>query len=157
MQYLDPLNVFIVQTFNGFNFMKRRMQFFLAAAVLLLATSCAESYNLEGSSWSMESINGVVMGEDVVVEDDSFTLNFGADNALSGKGVCNRLIGHYEVLEGGKLSIKGVGATLMFCPNLELESSFVSALESASSYEVKGETLTLYSNQGEVMTFVINQ
>ncbi len=132
--------------------MSRLLQLFFIAA-LFVTTSCGVEESLDGRSWKMTTLNGESLSADVAVEPSSFSLTFGEDGSVGGMGVCNRLIGRYTSERSGEVRIEGVGATLMFCPNLELESEYIKLLESVTRYEIAKSMLTFYSGDEEVLTF----
>ncbi len=127
-----------------------KLRILTAVAAAVVAMSCSEPTPLEGTEWQATTLNGEQIKG---LDSDSYTILLGEDQQLSGKGECNRIIGKYSLTEGGKLTIESRGATMMFCPNLELEERFIKALESTTNYAVKSGKLTLYTGDKPLATF----
>ncbi len=113
----------------------------------------SEAVKLEGSQWKLLSLNGEALGEGVALDADSFSLTFAAEGLLGGVGACNRIIGQYEVLDSERIEIEVSGVTMMFCPNLEVESAYVEALKSVTRFQFKGGQLSLYNGDKALLTF----
>ena len=72
----------------------------------------------------------------------------------SGKGGCNRWFGS-AVVEGPKLTLAGMGATMMSCPpkDMEEERAFLTALSRTAGYMVDEHGLTLTLQGGGQLRF----
>lgn len=68
---------------------------------------------------------------------------------FSGNGGCNRIMGSVFI-EGRTLRFGQVASTMMMCPDLELETQFVKALEKVTIYSLSGNQLIL-SNPDEML------
>lgn len=124
----------------------------LAALVVLVGACCpcrkhrtTENKPLVATQWQLAQLNGSV----VPVQDDLFTITFGEDGRLSGLGVCNRLMGQYEVDQTGGLKIGPMASTRMACPGMERESVFAEVLSGTTHYDIDGQMLMLLTD-GEV-------
>ncbi|MDO5736888.1 MAG: META domain-containing protein [Propionibacteriaceae bacterium] len=135
------------------------------AASLLLMTGCAtavpagESHTnpasgakdeLSGTAWVLESMGGASKDEATTM-----TVQFTAEGSISGSGGCNRFMGTFT-MTGDDLSIEPQGTTMMACEPavMELETSFLEALQGAKSYAVDGEKLTLSdASEKELLVF----
>ncbi len=117
---------------------------------MALAVSCAEPTKVDGVEWKITTLNG---SEVKGAESDSYTILFGEEGRFSGKGECNRIIGSYKLSNSGELTIESKGATMMFCPNIEQEESFIKGLESVTRYKTKGGELQLFADKKQVATF----
>ncbi|MBT1065215.1 META domain-containing protein [Bowmanella sp. Y26] len=60
-------------------------------------------------------------------------LDFSEEGKVSGFAGCNRFFGQVEV-EGLSIHFGKLGATMMACPNMQLESQFMQVLEKADNY-----------------------
>jgi heat shock protein HslJ len=70
---------------------------------------------------------------------------------VSGSGGCNRVIGQFT-LEGDKLQIGRMAATLMACPTgMAQEQALVKALARVERYRIRGSHLELLDAAGEVL------
>lgn len=65
--------------------------------------------------------------------------------AAQGSGGCNTFRGDYQ-LDGESLRLTRLISTRMACPDLEVEGTFLKALEAATSYKLAGEKLELYAD-----------
>lgn len=65
------------------------------------------------------------------------------NNKVFGNAGCNRFFGTFELKEGGQISFSQMGATKMYCPNMETEKQFLQILSKADNYSLDGETMTL--------------
>lgn len=132
-----------------------RSNFSPAAALLagLLLYGCAmtskhspdASARLTDQEWVVEDIAG-----DGIVDNTRPSLLFGPDGRLSGHASCNRLLGSYSV-EGSKLTINGLGLTMMSCPPalMNQERRFVDVLNDVRRYRIDASgTLVLTSSTG---------
>ncbi len=73
------------------------------------------------------------------------------ESRVQGFAGCNRLMGSYE-LNGEKLKFGRVASTRMACQNgMELEASFMQALESAAKWKIEGEHLELSDLKGALV------
>jgi len=62
----------------------------------------------------------------------------------SGHSSCNNFIGSYVIEAGQRLRFAGnMGATMMACPDMSVESAFINALRRADNYAVNGDQLSL--------------
>jgi len=73
-----------------------------------------------------------------------FLVFAGEGNRVNGFGGCNTFFGGVEYLPGDRIRFSAMGATKMFCPDLEIESAFLEALESADNYTTDGSILKLH-------------
>jgi heat shock protein HslJ len=70
---------------------------------------------------------------------------------MQGFAGCNRLLGSYE-LKGEKLKFGRMASTRMACQNgMELEASFMQALESTVIWKIEGEHLELSDSKGTLL------
>jgi heat shock protein HslJ len=65
------------------------------------------------------------------------------ENRLNGNGGCNSFTGHFELKPGNRLAFSKIAATLMACPDMQIETQLIEALETADHYSLLGDTLTL--------------
>ena len=130
--------------------MKKLTGILLAAGVALAFASCcncgkmsARTGSLTGGEWQLAQIEGRTFA----ATGDAYTLNFAADNRISGKGDCNRLTGTYASDRNkGTLSFGPVAATRMMCPNQAQEDTFVKILGAIDAYKIDGRMLMLFAD-----------
>ncbi len=128
-------------------------------ALLLVVVGCSSmrrnvvdlTPSLESTKWQAVEINGA----EQELEENLFTLNFDADDRLSGRGACNNIMGSYKVEAEGIISFGQLAATRMMCPNIDAESRFISALDKATRYEVSEGKLYLFDKQDTVLAVLV--
>ncbi|WP_298858329.1 META domain-containing protein [uncultured Sulfitobacter sp.] len=80
------------------------------------------------------------------------TLTFPKTGEIAGHGPCNRYFGAmtapYPWFDTGP-----IGSTRMACPDLEVETVFLQALEAATLSEVLGDVMILSNTEGLEMVF----
>ncbi|HMQ06626.1 MAG TPA: META domain-containing protein [Saprospiraceae bacterium] len=72
------------------------------------------------------------------------------DNQLRGYAGCNTIMGHFHV-DHQMLDFSEIGATRMMCPDMNIESALLKALDQTTKYALKEDVLTLQSTDGVAM------
>lgn len=113
----------------------------LAARYVLRQT--VEDPRIEGQKWLLTE----VMGQAYAPSDDgreAFLFLDGDLNRASGNASCNNFFGGYVIETGQRIRFAGnMGATMMACPDMSTEQSFMEALRTVDNYSVSGDELTL--------------
>lgn len=109
----------------------------------------ATPVSLFEKQWNLTELNG-----SAVVLDTTFKitphLNFTeADSTVVGNAGCNGIGGRFSLSENSGLSFTKMRATLMACPNLEVEQQFLAVLENVKKYRIEGGTLSLNNANDE--------
>jgi len=65
------------------------------------------------------------------------------DKRVLGHGGCNAFSGSYELFEGNRIQFSPLASTQMACAEINHESDFFKAIQSADNYIIKGDTLIL--------------
>lgn len=99
--------------------------------------------------WNLAELNG-----DAVVLDTSFNaiphLKFTeADSSVVGNAGCNGIGGAFTLSENNGITFTKMRATLMACPNLEVEQQFLAILENVKKYRIEGGRLSLDNENNE--------
>ncbi|MEG1622743.1 MAG: META domain-containing protein [Alistipes sp.] len=97
---------------------------------------------LMGTAWQLVQLKG----QTITPSEETYTLLFGEDGRLSGKGACNRIMAAYQVGEKCALTISSAATTRMACPGMEQEAAFIQALEGITHYEMDGPMLMLLAH-----------
>jgi heat shock protein HslJ len=133
--------------------MKRLLLLLFAAGAL---ASCCNCYKgtarsdtpLTGKGWQLVQMDGRMF----TAEGDSFTLTFGDDGRVTGKGSANRLNGTYaNDNSNGTLSFGGMASTRMMSPDQGSESRFLKLLGTVDGYTIDGRMLLLFVNGEQVL------
>ena len=103
--------------------------------------------------WVMEEMTGAELSKDKLLKGlPTFEFNV-KDMRFSGHAGCNNLTCGIE-LKGNKIIFGNIAATMMACPNMEIERAVVDALNKKSfSYKIENLKLTLENQTGVKMVF----
>ena len=105
---------------------------------------------LENSYWKLVRLGNepVILGAG---DKEPYMTLMSERNRMQGFAGCNRLLGSYE-LKGEKLKFGRMASTRMACQNgMELEASFMQALESTVIWKIEGEHLELSDSKGTLL------
>ncbi len=128
-----------------------KLQLLYLALIAAIITSCAsmkrkskENFvELTSTSWQVEELNGRA----ITPQENNFTLLFGTDGALNGRGACNIMFGQYEQGKDGKLTLSPQGLTRTACPDMGVEDEYIKMLGEVTSYSVIDGKLHLYNDE----------
>ena len=107
--------------------------------------------DLINTRWRLIQLNG----NDVEIAESSSDIYMTLrpeENKVNGYAGCNNFFGTYETSER-ILRFSNIGATKKACPDLDLETEFLNALQSTEEYRIEGDQLTLYSNSEPIVLF----
>lgn len=156
MQYLSASGILLEEKFNSDKLNTKMKQFLCAAAALLLMSACESSKQclpLEGTQWKLTEMEGTA-NPAFSAEADTFNITFDAEKKMVyGAGACNRLFGPYVLTAEDGVDIERLAATMMACPNLDLENRFTKLLEESDSYKIDGDVLTLFDDGRKLLVF----
>jgi copper homeostasis protein (lipoprotein) len=105
---------------------------------------------LENTYWKLVRLGNepVTLGEG---EKEPYMTLMPRDNRVQGFAGCNRLVGSYELKEAN-LKFGLMASTRMSCRDgMELEASFMRALESTAKWKIQGEHLELSDLKGTLV------
>jgi heat shock protein HslJ len=108
-------------------------------------------FGLISTEWVLISADGqVVTGMDFTAGRPGISFN-PDDLSIYGSGGCNRFTGTYTLDEAESLTLSGVAATRMACPELDTETLYFSMIEKVKSFsiDVQSSELILKDEQGE--------
>lgn len=116
-------------------------------------TVSPETESLQGE-WSISKLNG----ENLVPADHQRAPYIGfnvSKKSVYGFSGCNRIMGVYESAEPGKLSFGQLGATMMMCPDMELENKVTKMLELVKSYKfLTSNQIALYGEDSKAIAIL---
>ncbi len=128
----------------------------LSLATLLFIASCgtvkkaaATKADLEATTWRVEQLNG----ESVKSAPENLTLIFKGGSSINGRATCNLFMGNYTLESDGKIDISPLGMTRTACPEMQLESQYVEALDGATSCSIVDGALILMKDETVVAKF----
>lgn len=98
------------------------------------------------NQWLLQDENGTVLS----FNNSPVDLSFSKDDQLKAHGFsgCNRFFTN-ATLTAEKIQFGQMGATMMACPEMETEQTYLSLLAMVDNYEVSGKELKLF--QGKVL------
>lgn len=139
---------------------------FLAISLALFAFSCTQKtnenntpqeepvqvvLNLTDNTWNLQELNGKSIDIDTSFNGFPHITFEATENKIVGNAGCNRFFGTYETGENNGLSLSQMGATMMACPNLDLEQEFLKALEGVKSFQIEGKNMSLLNSENQVI------
>lgn len=95
--------------------------------------------------WELETLY-----DEPVTGDQPITIELDKEGNLAGSGGCNQYSSSYTI-EDNSLSLDVIAVTRMACPNMEQESTYLTALEEVARYEIESGRLTLYNAENEAI------
>ena len=122
----------------------------LIIALLLMFTvyqpdETLRRYGAAGHEWHLVTLHGAAF-------DAHATLTFPRRNVVTGKGPCNR----FQTTNSTPypwITFGPIAATRRVCPELDAETAFFAALETASIVVIEGDTMTLSDEEKPLMVF----
>ena len=140
--------------------MKKTM-IMMATALVVALSSCGEKKVMDAKSlngsWVVVELNGnaIQPTENAPYMD----LNFEEDR-ISGKAGCNNIFGAIQLSDSAASAIRfpQVATTMMACPDMDMETEFLKALDNVRSVEGSKEGKVLFLNaEGQTLFVVENK
>jgi copper homeostasis protein (lipoprotein) len=118
-------------------------------------TSAQENPSLEGTTWSLVTLEGTHVT--VAADHSAPTMTFNKeDSRVSGTGGCNNFNGGFTTTASGGLTLTGVASTRMFCiGDMETEDRFFMMFDKIHGYRISDGTLYLVAKGGETLATLI--
>ena len=113
-----------------------------ATTVIQKVNPAVGKSTLAETTWKL-----IVLNKKIVVQNGRkpyFLKLNSKDGKFSAYIGCKAIIGRYVMASANTLAFSEVGPTKKTCPNLLLETNFITMLEKTNSYVLDKETLTLY-------------
>ncbi len=101
------------------------------------------NYAILEKYWKLTELNGIQVMVDSTFRKEPHIILKDHDNRINGNGGCNNISGSFEIRGINRISFSNMITTKMACANIELESSFLKALEAADHFNVVGDILML--------------
>jgi heat shock protein HslJ len=102
----------------------------------------ADPAALPGSRWRLAQFESGDGTTATPADPSRYTLEFGADGALSGQADCNRIQGRWTAA-GTSMALGPLAMTRAMCPPGSLSDRYVRALESAASWRIVADHLAV--------------
>lgn len=115
--------------------------------VSVASTIRADDSDLSGTSWRLVSVAGTEVSSNAELHFD------GNSGFAGGQGPCNSYGGEYSTAKMGTFGMANIFTTSLECPNLEIEKSYIEALENAGEYVIAPgfAELELRNAAGEIL------
>lgn len=124
-------------------------------SLLLLLVGCGSMTKKSANTPSIASTTWqtVQIGDNPIqqVEKDSYTLIFGTDGELNGRGSCNIMFGTYSQGKRGGLELNPQGLTRAACPDMDIEAKWLETLSKVTRFEVNDDELELWDGSIQLM------
>lgn len=117
---------------------------FVILAVMLAVFGCKSGENAEVNLTTQEwELKSMTKNDTVVVNPQELPTLVFKDSTVYGSAGCNRFFGTYKSDSKGGVTIKTGGVTMMYCPDMNFEDSYMKALNEVTNYSIKTKKLTL--------------
>ena len=115
----------------------------------LLITSTVVSYSdIRNKKWHLTELNEKSIDGDA----NSYYIKFDSNyDQFSAKAGCNTLFGSFQLGENTKIAFSNVGATKMYCVNMEVENQFIQLLEKTTQIKLNQNILIFSSNSSKAL------
>lgn len=132
----------------------KKTVFLIVSIIVLLAYGCKEKANLLTlNEWQLKEMKAD--NQEVKLPSEMPTLCFTDTTTVFGFAGCNRFFGTYSVGQKGKISIKPVGSTMAFCPEMNFEQDFLRILPELQVYTTDNNQLVLSDEARKyILTFI---
>lgn len=124
--------------------------FFMVLIVSACSTTKTPDHGWKDKKWILQELKGVPV-QTSGTDKDAHLVFSASDSRFSGTGGCNRIMGAYTITKKGKLTFSNPAGTLMSCPDLAFEESFLKTLATVDHYAVVEQALLLKKGNEVVM------
>lgn len=115
---------------------------------LLITSTVVSNSDLRNKKWQLTQLNSKSIEDDV----NAYYIKFDAkEDQFSAKAGCNTLFGSFQLGENTKISFSNVGATKMYCQNMEVENQFVQLLEKTNQIKLNQNILLFSSTDAQAL------
>lgn len=76
----------------------------------------------------------------------------GSEKKVSGFAGCNRFFGSY-VVSDKQLEFGNLSSTKMYCPQMDIETTFLEKLGEIDNFRISNSNLRLYSGNSKILVF----
>lgn len=137
--------------------MKKKI-FMMGVAAIIAFSSCGQKEVTDVKTLSGEWVVVELNGAKIASSEDGPYLNLDfTEDRLSGKSGCNNMFGQIELSDSLASSIRfpQVATTMMACPDMEIETSFLKALDQVRSVEKMKDGKVAFLNESGQTLFVV--
>ena len=139
--------------------MKKELLLWGICVLFTVSTGCKTTsshkcaYEQLSGKWTVTSING----EKIKIEENPFIEFDVKNNKIHGKTGCNILNGTFvrNVENTCAITIPPAATTMMACPDMEVESHFLKALQNVAAYKIDQSKLRLFDTDKKIVLELI--
>jgi heat shock protein HslJ len=113
-------------------------------------------YAIQEKYWKLIELEDKHVSMDsTLIKEPHFVLH-GGSRRFSGSGGCNNISGQYKLVNPDSIYFSKTISTMMACPGLALESSFIKSLDKARTYKVFGDKLVFRDAEQKIIAVFTN-
>jgi heat shock protein HslJ len=117
-------------------------------ANLLITSTVVSNSDLRNKKWQLTQLNSKIIEGDA----NSYYIKFDSkEDQFSAKAGCNTLFGSFQLGENTKIAFSNVGATKMYCMNMEVENQFIQLLEKTTQIKINEQILIFSSDNSKAL------
>jgi heat shock protein HslJ len=117
-------------------------------ANLLITSTVVSNSDLRNKKWLLTQLNSKTIEGDA----NSYYIKFDSkEDQFSAKAGCNTLFGSFQLGENTKIAFSNVGATKMYCMNMEVENQFIQLLEKTTQIKINQQVLIFLSDNSKAL------
>jgi copper homeostasis protein (lipoprotein) len=125
------------------------------ADLYILNRVSAEISKLFETKWVLTKLAGLSSVKSGLTGEAPSLMFDQLQSRVSGFAGCNRYFGTYRLSDEGGFHITNIGATKMACDDMELERTFLAALETIDRFEVRVDTLLLLKPDHKISAWFV--
>lgn len=135
--------------------MKKNLLIWTVSILLATTISCKTTsshkcdYQQLSGKWTVTAING----EKIKIRENPYIEFDVKNNKIHGRTGCNIVNGTFvrNAENTCAITIPPAATTMMACPDMEVESRFLKALQNVATYKIKHSTLRLFDSNKKVV------
>ena len=108
-------------------------------------------YAIQEKYWKLIRLYGKAVFTDSTFHKEPHLMLSGGESRFSGNGGCNNIGGQYKLINPDSIAFSKAISTMMACPDLQQESSFLGALNKTRTYKVSGDKLVFMDREKNVI------
>jgi len=101
--------------------------------------------------WQLVELNGEPFFSALGHEREPHILFQELDQRVFGSGGCNRFFGGFELMDGDRIRLSRLASTMMACPNLDQEQTYLRALEATRTFAISQNKLSFKDASGKAV------
>ncbi|MCJ0742705.1 META domain-containing protein [Pedobacter montanisoli] len=124
---------------------------------LATQTKAVVTADLFGTQWKLNELNGKAIKLDTAFKKEPHLVFEKETNKFNGNAGCNNFMGSFKLKDSNGIELSQVGATMMACPNLAVETEFLDAMKKVKTYHIEGNVLMLNDEKNTTLAKLSTQ